>query len=77
MHAGECVLVPAVAETVELFSEGNAKLLEVYVDPDQWVDNGRSHVRDFDWMARFIGTGNPDDYLEDISTEKFEEPADE
>ena len=55
IHAGECVLVPAVAETVELFSEGPAKLLEVYVDPDQWVDNGRSHAHDFDWIADFVG----------------------
>ncbi len=29
MHVGECVLVPAVADSVELFCEGNAKLLEV------------------------------------------------
>lgn len=32
IHAGECVLVPAVADSVELFSEGPAKLLEVYID---------------------------------------------
>ena len=32
-HAGECVMVPAVAESVELFCEGPAKLLEAYVDP--------------------------------------------
>lgn len=32
LHAGECVLVPAVAENVELYSEGPAKLLEVYID---------------------------------------------
>ena len=30
LHTGECVLVPAVANDVELFSEGPAKLLEVY-----------------------------------------------
>jgi len=29
------VLVPAVAESVELFCEGPAKLLEVYIDTDQ------------------------------------------
>lgn len=53
IHAGECVLVPAVAETVELFSEGTAKLLEVFVDPAQWVDDGRSHLGDRDWLAEF------------------------
>lgn len=53
IHAGECVLVPAVAEAVELFSEGPAKLLEVYVDPAQWVDEGRSHLADRDWLAEF------------------------
>ncbi|MCQ2295225.1 MAG: class I mannose-6-phosphate isomerase [Bacteroidales bacterium] len=55
IHAGECVLVPAVAEQVELFSEGPAKLLEIYIDPQQWVDNGISHANDMDWVARFIG----------------------
>lgn len=34
LHAGECVLVPAVADSVELFSEGYAKLLEVTIDED-------------------------------------------
>ena len=55
IHAGECVLVPAVAEMVELFSEGPAKLLEIYIDPAQWTDTGRSHANDFDWLATFIG----------------------
>ena len=77
IHAGECVLVPAVADKVELFSEGPAKLLEVYVDPEQWIDDGRSHVRDFDWMAQFIGSGNPDDYLDDMTIEDLEEIADQ
>ena len=31
LHTGECVLVPAVANEVELFCEGPAKLLEVYI----------------------------------------------
>ena len=61
IHAGECVLVPAVAETVELYSEGPAKLLEVYIDPDQWQDDGTDHLHDFDWMAQFIGNDNPDE----------------
>lgn len=52
-HAGECVLVPAVADEVELYSEGPAKLLEVYVDPAQWVENGANHTHDFDWLATF------------------------
>ncbi|MBP5547538.1 MAG: class I mannose-6-phosphate isomerase [Bacteroidales bacterium] len=67
IHAGECVLVPAVAETVELYSEGPAKLLEVYVDPAQWKEEGVNHSNDFDLMAQFIGNGNPDDYLDDLS----------
>ena len=65
IHAGECVLVPAVADTVELYSEGPAKLLEVYVDPEQWNEEGVNHSNDFDWTAQFIGSGNPDDYLND------------
>ena len=64
IHAGECVLVPAVADTVELYCEGPAKLLEVYVDPDLWNEEGVNHYNDFDWTARFIGSGNPDDYLD-------------
>lgn len=35
VHAGECILVPAVADSVELFSQGSAKLLEIYIDPEQ------------------------------------------
>ena len=65
IHAGECVLVPAVAEMVELYCEGDAKLLEIYVDPKQWDDEEVNHMHDFDWMAQFIGNGNPDDYLDD------------
>lgn len=52
MHTGECVLVPAVADSVELFCEGPAKLLEVTVDTTDWNDAPRT---DGDWMARFIG----------------------
>ena len=65
IHAGECVLVPAVADEVELYSEGPAKLLEVYVDPEQWDEDDVNHAEDFDWMAKFIGSGNPDDYLDE------------
>ena len=63
IHAGECVLVPAVADTVELYSEGPAKLLEVYVDPAQWKEEGVNHTLDFDWTAQFIGERNPEEYL--------------
>ena len=52
MHAGECVMVPAVAETVELFSQGQAKLLEVYIDPDQYSGPNRSE--NLDWLAEFV-----------------------
>ncbi|MCQ2281289.1 MAG: class I mannose-6-phosphate isomerase [Bacteroidales bacterium] len=55
MHAGECVLVPAVADIVELYSEGPAKLLEIYIDHEKWIDNGINHATDHDWMAQFIG----------------------
>lgn len=58
LHMGECVLVPAVADSVELFPEGKAKLLEVYIDPAQWTDKTRSHIHDFDWIAGF---GNSED----------------
>lgn len=53
MHAGECVLVPAVADAVELFSQGEAKLLEIYIDPDQYSGPNRSE--DLDWLAQFVG----------------------
>ncbi len=56
MHAGECVLVPAVADTVELFNEGPAKLLEVYIDPSQWTDKeSHNHATDRDRLAQFVG----------------------
>ena len=61
IHAGECVLVPAAADSVELYSEGPAKLLEVYVDPAQWNEQEVNHAHDFDWMAQFVGNANPDD----------------
>ncbi|MCR5193522.1 MAG: class I mannose-6-phosphate isomerase [Bacteroidales bacterium] len=53
IHAGECVLVPAVADTVELFCEGPAKMLEIYVDPALWKDKSINHANDFDWVAQF------------------------
>lgn len=55
MHAGECVLVPAVAELVELYSEGPAKLLEIYIDPSQYSDDELWHRDDRDWLAQFVG----------------------
>ena len=72
VHAGECVLVPAVADGVELFCEGPATFLEIYADPDQWVDNGRSHNADHDWLAVYGGQNadedadeNEDDYADE------------
>ena len=53
IHAGECVLVPAVADTVELFCEGPAKMLEIYIDPTLWKDKSINHANDFDWVAQF------------------------
>lgn len=35
MRAGECILVPAIADIVELFPETEAKVLEVYIDNPQ------------------------------------------
>lgn len=64
-HAGECVLVPAVADTVELFSEGPAKLLEIYIDPAQWRDEDLRHRNDRDWLARFVGSEDNDDPTND------------
>lgn len=56
IHTGECVLVPAVADTVELFSKGPAKLLEIYIDPKQWTDKeSTNHSTDRDWIAQFVG----------------------
>lgn len=63
IHAGECVLVPAVADTVELYSSGDdgksaAKLLEIYIDPALWNEEGVNHAHDFDWMAEFVGSAD-------------------
>ena len=52
LHTGECVLVPAVADAVELFCEGPAKLLEVTIDTSEW-DDAPSIERD--WLAQFVG----------------------
>ena len=52
MHAGECVLVPAVAESVDLFCEGRAKLLEVSIDTHGWND---APQRDGGWLASWNG----------------------
>lgn len=52
MHAGECVLVPAVADSVELFCEGPAKLLEITIDTTGWKD---APSTENDWMAQFVG----------------------
>lgn len=54
LHAGECVLVPATAQIVELFSQGTAQLLEVYIDPEQYKGE-YTHANDNDWVAHFIG----------------------
>ncbi|MBR1793102.1 MAG: class I mannose-6-phosphate isomerase [Bacteroidales bacterium] len=53
-HAGECVLIPAIADTVELFCEGMAKVLEIYIDPNHLPDDGQTHKYDRDWIAEFV-----------------------
>ncbi|KWW29288.1 MAG: phosphomannose isomerase [bacterium P3] len=65
LHAGECVLVPAVADEVELYAEGAAKLLEVYIDPAQYGDEELRHKDDMDWVARFMDDGLQDEELFD------------
>ena len=65
IHAGECVLVPAVADTVDIYGQG-AKLLEVYVDPELY-DGELRHRSEISWLERFIGEADPDDYdIEDF-----------
>lgn len=59
-HAGEAILIPAVAEEVELFSEGPAKLLEVYIDNDRFPDEPLRHADDMDIFANFIGEEDED-----------------
>ncbi len=51
MHTGECVLVPAVADNVEMFCEGHATLLEVTIDTEGWDDPADTSN---DWVARFV-----------------------
>jgi hypothetical protein len=52
LHVGECVLVPAAADSVELFCEGPAKLMEVTIDTTDWND---APNEDNDWVAQFVG----------------------
>ena len=52
MHAGECVLVPATADQVELFCEGKATLLETTIDTTGWNDPVNTGD---DWIAQYIG----------------------
>ena len=51
MHVGECVLVPAAADSAELFSEGRATLLEVTIDTTGWNDPVDTSG---DWVAQFV-----------------------
>lgn len=61
LHAGECLLVPATAEIVDLFSQGPAQLLEVYIDPAQYHGE-YLHSNDLDWAVSFMGEdGDLDD----------------
>lgn len=60
IHAGECVLIPAVADMVELFSEGPAKLLEVYIDPEKHTEKYDSSMIETDWITSFIGECDTD-----------------
>ena len=53
MRKGECVLVPAVADEVELHCDGEARLLEVTIDTTDWHDADNA---DRDWIAQFVGS---------------------
>lgn len=53
-RTGECVLIPACMDSIELFPQGNATLLEIYIDPKQYSGELR-HANDLDWMAQYIG----------------------
>lgn len=44
MRAGECILVPAIADTVEIFPEREAKVLEVYIDNTK-IDTPQSQLQ--------------------------------
>ena len=47
MRAGECVLIPAVADKVEIFPENDAKLMEIYIDtPDDMKFESKIHTND-------------------------------
>lgn len=75
IHAGECVLVPAVADMVEIYpidehgdlidpaAADSVKVLEVYIDPSQYKGEAR-HRNEISWMERFIGESDPDEYLD-------------
>lgn len=52
MHTGECVLVPAEADQVELFCEGAATLLEATIDTAAWGD---TEAEGSDWVSQFKG----------------------
>lgn len=64
-HAGECVLVPATATSVELYSEGPAKLLEIYIDQELSKDLPKHHSNDNDWLAYYNPNGEEPDIEED------------
>ncbi len=53
IHAGECVLVPAIADSVDIHPAGKARLLEVYIDPKQWQGESQGHSHDNDWLVEF------------------------
>ena len=74
IHAGECVLLPAIVDTVELFSQGPAQLLEVYIDPDQYQGE-YTHANDLDWVARFMGETELDDVIEKMDLD-YEDHSD-
>ena len=52
-HEGEVILVPATSDFVELHAEGEAKLLEIFIDPAKIPEEDLIHRNDLDWGARF------------------------
>ncbi|MBR5777272.1 MAG: class I mannose-6-phosphate isomerase [Bacteroidales bacterium] len=52
IRAGECVLVPAVATTVEIFPEKDAKVLEIYIETPENMEY-QSKIHDNDIFVSF------------------------
>jgi mannose-6-phosphate isomerase len=52
MRAGECILIPAVTDKVEIFPENEAKILEIYIETSENTKY-TSHTHDNDIYVSF------------------------